>query len=303
MALVEEYIWLKDGLSTQMDESGIITHSESCLVKFDEFVLTGPDAIADSNFEIGQVHRNNVNLFLNGSIQAGPIDENNAILWRFDLNYTTKGFNLSFTDEGIDVKTGSWTYNAIVEVDKETQEPILNPAGDPYDPMPEDIIACPLLMITMRENNHRIDRLEHVGSINQSSIRIVGINFPKYCAMLADYQSEPSVDEKGFTTFLNTFVIKGLFKKNKSGQIIGFKKESLARGFNQLENGEKVEIKVKSVKDPSANPIEFEEVPVAEPQMLDANGILTTTPYYQEWVTQDLHNFANFGLPSSYPVS
>ena len=40
----------------------------------------------------------------------------------------------------------------------------------------------------------------------------------------------------------------------------------------------------------------------SEPQMLDENGELTTTPYYVENVTYDLIDFGQFSLPTAYPV-
>ena len=307
MANIIEQYWLKDGLDTEMDDSGLITHRESCIIKYDEIVTTGPEAISSSGFEIGQEHRSNINLFLNEGIQANPIGEDTGAVWRYDLVYTTNGFNISIDGEDnnrVEVNTGSWTYSAVVEVDKETGDPIETPAGDPYDPMPEDIIAAPILIITKRENSARIDNLENVGSINRSGIRIAGLNLPKYCAMLADYQSNPVIDDRGNLTFRNTYTIKGLYKKNKSGQVIGFKQEVLARGFNEINSeGVKTEIIVKTPKDSDDLSQGYDDVPTAEPLKLSSTGSVTDTPYYQEFVIHDLYDFSNFNLPSSYPIN
>tara|TARA_R110002020_G_scaffold125388_5_gene282609 strand:+ start:896 stop:1822 length:927 start_codon:yes stop_codon:yes gene_type:complete len=308
MAIIVDQYWIKDGLDTDMDESGLITHRESTIIRYDEVVLDGPDAMASSGFEIGQVHRNNANLFLNGNIQASPMDEDTGAVWRYDLTYTTNGFNLTISGEGsnrVEVRTGSWTYNAVVEVDKETKKAILNPAGDPYDPMPEEPIFCPVLIITKRENSAKINMLENVGSINRSKIKIAGVTFPKYCAQFSDYSSTPVFDDEGFTTFLNTYTIRGLFKKNVSGDVIGFKQELLARGFNKKKNGKSEGITVQVQTDPNEtdpSKIKYTPVPVSEPQMLTEEGELGG-PFYQEFVVHDLFSFSSLRLPSSYPVN
>jgi hypothetical protein len=314
MAIIQEQYWLKDGVSTQMDDSGLITHQESSIIKFDEVVLTGPEAIADSGFEIGQEHRTNPNLYLNGNIQANPIDEDSGAVWRYDLTYTTNGFNVSIDgnqNNRVQVNTGSWTYNAVVESDKKTQKDIKLPTGEPYDPMPEEIIAAPILIITKRENSALMNNLEYIGSINRSGITIAGKNFPAYCAMFADYQSDPNIDDQGNLTFLNTYTIKGLFKKDVTGKrTIGFQIENLARGFNYLDDNNKLQsftTKVQTNKtevesDSKIKP-KYQDVPVSEPQLLDEKGKPTTTPYYQYWVVHDLVDFSTFNLPSSYPIN
>ncbi len=162
-----------------------------------------------------------------------------------------------------------------------------------------------MLTITIRENSARMDRLEEIGKINNSSITIAGLTFPKYCAMFFNYSSEPFQDELGYWTFLNTFQIRGKFKEAQTDGkgIIGFQLEQLASGFNRRDdeapNG-KVEIKV---ADPEFPTDRTKDVPVATPQMLDANGDLTTTPYYEYFVVNDLTDFGKFNLPSSYPIN
>jgi hypothetical protein len=302
MAEILEQYFTKEDLGGGRGEDGIITHLEKSIIVFDEVVPDTQQALLDSGFEAGQRHRDNDFLYLNGSVDANPHPNGNGTIWLFNLEYTTKAFNSPNTtdpeSQRPEIKFNSWTYNTIVESDKETNQAILNTAGDPYDPQPEETITCPVVKITLRENSPKIERFEDVGSINQSQISIAGITFPKYCAMFARYETEPSVDEAGFTTHLNTYTIYGNYKTNKSGDKIGFKLELLSQGFNEIKEGEKAEIKVAGGFDENNNPIDPQ--PVAQPQMLDESGAVTTEPFYQEFVVHNLIDFSRLGLPSSY---
>ncbi len=309
MANIVDQKWIKDGAGGRMDEDGIIIFNESTIITFNEVVTDTPDAIASGGFQQGQEHRDNFNLTLSGAIEANPVDESNGSEWRFDLEYTTSAFGQSNTfgnsPPRATVKIGTWTYNQIVESDKENNQALANSAGDPYDPMPEEIIANPVLMITMRQNSAKISRVEDIGSVNDSSISIAGISFPKHTAMLAAYESDPVYDEEGYITFYNTYTIKANFKTSKDGDVIGWKLEMLSQGFNQIVDGIHGEIRVQSPKDPEADPVKYEWVPVAQPQMLDENGKATTDPAAADYKTYLVHNetsFSSFGLPSNFPV-
>lgn len=303
MANILNTYWLKSGLQgTKTSEA--ITQSETVIIIFDELVETVPDAIAASGFQEGQPHRTFENLYITGDISAEIEDASNATTWRFELDYSTRGFSLSTndTERRVTVKTGTWTYSTVVELDKESNEAIANTAGDPYDPKYVEQISSPLVQITKRESSPKIDRIAQIGSINDAQARICGIVAPKYCAQFSEYQSEPSYDEEGYLTFLNTITIKFKFAKNVSGTVIGFKLEALSQGFNKILDGEITEIKIRTPKDESDISKGFDYVPVATPQMLDQSGAPTTTPYYQEFVVHDLMAFSSLGLPSSYPV-
>ncbi len=305
MATIVDQVWLKDGLSTRMD-AGIITHNESTIIEFSQVVSTGPEAIRDSGFQEGQEHRDNFDLFLNGSIDAEVLDETNGTTWRFDLEYTTDGFNLSNspgTQQRAFIEIGTWTKNIVVESDKETNTPILNSAGDPFDPAPEEIIAAPVLRVTLIQGSANIKRVEDIGSINKAKVKIAGIEFPKYCAMLADYNAAPSYDEDGNVTFRNTYTIKGNFKVNRDGDLIGFKMEQLNQGFNQMKDGVKQAITIKEPKDPEADPIKYNNVPISQPQLLDENGEATGTESYSEFVVHKTVSFSSFKLPTNFPVN
>lgn len=298
MADIIDQDWLLDGLSTRRDEDGIITHNESTIIKFDETVSTGPEAILSSGFKEGQEHRNDFNLFLNGSIEANPEESNNGTVWRFDLQYTTSGFNLPTPggpNERAIIEFGEWTYTKVVESDKKTHKPIVNTAGDLYDPLPEEIIFNPVIMVTLRQNSAKIDRILEIGSINDSDISIAGVPIPAHCAQLAGYRPVPSYDEEGYLTFLNTYTIKLNFSVNHDGERIGFKIESISAGFNQKVDGELEPI---TIEDEDGT-----KIPVATPQMLDESGALTTTPFYETWTVNKETSFSSFGLPSSYPVT
>lgn len=303
MANILNTYWLKSGLQGTKT-SRAITQSEVVIIVFDEIVETVPDAIAASGFQEGQPHRTFDNLYITGDISAEIEDASNATTWRFELDYSTKGFSLSNNDRErrVTVKTGTWTYSVVVEQDKETKAAIANTANDPYDPKYVEQVSSPLVQITKRESNPKMERISQIGSINNTNVTICGIKAPKYCAQFSDYQSEPSYDEEGYLTFLNTITIKFKFFKNVSGQEIGFKLEVLNAGFNKILDGERTEIKVRTPKDESDISKGFDYVPIATPQMLDESGAPTTTPYFQEWVVHDLMSFSSLGLPTSYPV-
>lgn len=298
MADVINIIYLKDGIGGGQDSNGVVTHQENIQITFDEIIENTIDAIADSGLIGGQQHRLNSNLILQSNIEAFVHPDDLGYNWIFELTYSTAGFNESSLEDDTytpKVSFGKWTYNRVVSVDKETDDVIKLPTGEPYDPQPVEQVSAVLLSITMKEYSANISRISMIGSINQSAIRICGVSCPKYCAMLDDYRPVPHRDNDGFLTFRNTFVFKLKFFKNRSGQEIGFKLESLAASFNELSDGDLTEITVKDNND--------NDVPVATPQMIDETGSKTTSPYYQEWVIHDLANFSSFGLPSSYPVS
>ncbi len=303
MAQVTNTQWLKEGLGGGKDSEGVITQTESVIITFDEIVSTVTEAISLSGFKPGLPHRNDPSLLLQPAFDSNVHTDDNASVWQFDFTYSTASFNdISIINETYTpaVRISKWTYNRTVVTDKESSDPILLPTGEPYDSAFLEQISAPIISVTVKEYSANIQRIAQIGSINNSSIRIAGIKIPKYCAMLDDYNPEPHRDEDKYLTFRNTFKIKLKFAKNSSGQEIGFKIEALAASFNQVVNGELEAIKV---RDPEFPDDRTKDILAATPQMVDTNGALTTTPFYQEWVTDDLIAFGQFGLPSSYPAS
>lgn len=310
MATIENTYWLKDSLNTT--KSGVITtQSESVIIEFDAIVDNGKDAIADSGFIAGQSHRNDNSLRLQGNISAEIVPEDNGSAWIFNLTYSDDPMTVqtaSTEDEYYipEVDLGKWSYQIVVDKDKETGGAIVNTANDPYDPLPVETIYSPSVSIKVKENSPNLSRIFDIGSINNNQVKIAGITIPKYCGMLVDYTTEPYRETEDVISFMNTYTFDLNFKKNNAGTRIGFKLETVSAGFNYINNAKQYEIKVKTLPDPEAaegtgNEATWE--PVATPQMLDVDGAVTTTPYYQEWVVHDLVNFSLYGLPSSYPVN
>ena len=303
MANVSNTKWLKDGLGGSQDDKGVITHSEAVIIVFDDFVADMVQAISDSGFRAGQVHRSNDFLLLQSNITASAHEDDNAKVWLFELEYSTRGFNEDSQDDETyrpSVDISRWSYPRTVTRDKVTGLPILLPTGEPYESAFIEQISAPILSITIKEYSANVDRIAMIGSVNSTQIRIAGITCPKYCAMLDDYIPKPHYDEEGYLTFENTFKIKLKFFKNKSGTEIGFTLESLAASFNQLVAGQLEAIKV---ADPQAPTDRSKDILAATPQMVDAAGAVTSTPYYQEWMPFDSVSFSQFGLPSNYTVS
>tara|TARA_R110002167_G_scaffold256475_1_gene462848 strand:+ start:1062 stop:1988 length:927 start_codon:yes stop_codon:yes gene_type:complete len=307
MAQVSNTQWLKDGLGGSQNDDGIIEHSESVIITFTDFVTNTVEAIADSGFRAGQRHRSNNSLVLQAGFSAAVHDDDNAKVWVFDLEYSTVGFNSTSVEDDTytpEITFGTWTYSRVVSSDKETGLAIQLPTGEPYDPQFEEQVSSVLMHITIQEYAANLDRINQIGSINDSEIRIGGVTLPKYCAMLADYKPKPFRDSEGYLTFKNTFAVKLKFFKNKAGDEIGFKLETVAASFNELVNGALQEITVKTRSNPDeSDPAKFkyDYVPVATPQFIDEAGAKTNTPYYQEHVVHDLASFRAFGLPTNYP--
>ena len=216
MAQVLNVFYLKP-VDGGQDSEGQITQNEQVIVEFTEGVNTVKEALKSGPFKIAQIHRFDI---LDGDIDCSVLGESNNKEWLFNLTYNTISIKSSSQarddqDYRPEVKPGRWTYSRVVERDKETGEAFLNPAKDPIDPLPIEQISSPLLKITIKEYSANMQRLSSVGSINDAFVRIAGVNCPKYCVMLDDYNSVPYTDEKDILTFMNTFTVKLNFFKNK----------------------------------------------------------------------------------------
>jgi len=308
MAQVLNTFFLKSGRGGSIDADGI-TQNESVLVEFDEVVENVDDAVSDSGFKKGQQHRSGKLLFLNAGIEADVHEDDTGKTWAFELTYTTKaGFDSSDNDDPDtgtyrpEVKLGKWSYTRVVDRDKVSGDLVANTAGDPYDPLPVETISAPMMSITVQEYSPNMGRLQDLGSINSRAVTLAGLPAPKFCAMFDDYQTEPHWDVEGNLTFKNTLTFKFKYFRNKAKKLIGFTLEAASSGFNSKDatapNG-RVEIKV---ADPQFPTDRSKDVPVATPQLLSEAGLVTSTPFYQEFVTLDVIDFTTFGLPTSYPV-
>ena len=302
MATVVSKYWVKADLGGSYEPAGA-EQSQSVIVTFNEVVTNILDAVRFSGFKQGQRHPNKNTLFISGPMNADVHDDDNGTVWVFDLTYTTRPLDDNQAQDDADyrpeIKVSKWTYQVVVDRDKETGDALLNTAGDPYDPLPVDNVSAPIFTITVKEYSDHITRVAQVGSINSAAFTLCGVQVPAYCAMFDDYDPQPYYDDEGNLTFRNTLTIKLKFFRNKAGKQIGFKRESLQAGFNQKVAGVKEEIRV---ADPEAPTDRTKDQPVATPQMLDVDGALTTTPYYVENVTYDLIDFGQFSLPTAYPV-
>ena len=302
MATITNTYWLLPGLSGKK-QSGVVTQEESVIITFDSVIDNVDDAIRESGLKPGSFHRNINTLILQDGISAEPVS--NGSEWRFDLSYSTRSFGSNEAAEDDEfyvpkVSFGKWTYTRVVDKDKVSGDAIVNTAGDPYDPLPIETISSPTISVTVKENSPNLNRIFDIGAINSQQFRLCGLTIPKYCAMLDDFQPEPYQEGEDVLSFLNTYTFKLKFFKNTSGSQIGFKLETLSAGYNQIVSTKKVEIRV---KDPDSPDDSTKDQPIATPQMLDVDGAVTTTPYYQEWVVHDVVNFSVFGLPTNYPVA
>ena len=271
--------------------------SESYYITFDAVVNDAVDAITSSGYEIGQDHPNYTSLNL-ATITANPIKGDE---WLFDLSWTDNQTRSSSSATPAQFKAlidyGSWSYQRVVEVDKDTGDIIENTAGEKFDPPPLETITYPTISVTVRENTPNINFVEDVGSINDASIDIVGITVPPFCGMLADYKISPVTDPvTGVVRYNNTFTFQLNFNKEQKpadppAATIGFKTQIANVGLNEIIGG---------VGDPQQ--IQDGNLqPVNTPQFLDANGAVNRDPNYLTFVVNDVIDFSTFGLPTTYP--
>ena len=276
------------------------SQTETAIVVFDVAPTSGVEAVASSGFFSGMPHRIMTWLSVeDGSLNASPMLS--GLEWEITATYSSQGAieNQSDFDDSFRTKVVpfNWTYSKVVTSDKETADtPIENPAGDPYDPPFMGIVPNIGWRITLRETNANMQRCFLIGQINNSAFTLLGIQVPKYCAQLSNYLPDPQYDEEtGTLFFLNTYEIKLNFALSKDRATrIGFKQEVLSAGFNIL----------KTASDKTGGTYRIytkDHEPVTVPQKIGANGKLTDTAHYQQFVINDLTNFSSFGLPTQYP--
>ena len=267
--------------------------SETWYIKYDEVATDASIAIAHSGFFAGEEHPNNVWLSLQ-SIDAESISGQE---WIISLSYTTDQTNTNNVDNPEDFKTdvqfSKWTYQRVVTQDKETGEPVVNKAGEPFDSPVVEEISCPVVSVTRRKTAPNMEIIQNIGSINSVAFTLVGIEIPKYCAQLSDYRVDRGQDQEGNAFYIQTFEFKLNFNKSKdTGDTIGFKAEVANVGFNYNDGTKLQEIKIQNS-------------PVTTPQFLDASGGYSTTsppaPNYIQFVVNDLFNFKTYNLPTRYP--
>ena len=297
MAISNIY-YIIDGLSASQGNQ-IQSQTETAVVEFDTRPVSGIDAIRQGNFYVGMPHRIMAWLSIeDGSLEAEPYDDF-GLVWAITSTYSTTGAINNESDENDQyrpvIKPYSWTYQKVVTHDKESGDPIENPAGDPpLNPFVRNV-PCLGWRITLRESTDRLSRAFNIGDINNSAFTMLGQSIPKYCAQLYNYEPDPQYDAEGNFFSLNTYDVRWNFALDQTGNTrIGFREEVLAAGYQYLVTpGDKSGDKYKIVGD--------DLEPISTPAKLDSQGQITNTAYYQKWVVDDLTNFAAFNLPTNYP--
>jgi len=267
--------------------------SETWYIKYDEIAVDPSEAIRHSGFFCGDEHPNNVGL----SLQSIEADSISGQEWVLSLNYTTEQTNKNNSDSGdgedfkTDVQFSKWTYQRVVTKDKETNLPVVNSAGEPFDSPVVEEVACPTISVTRRKTSPDMNIIEKIGSINSGAFKLVGIDIPAYCAQLSDYRIERGQDTDFNPYYTQTFEFKLNFNKSvDTGQTIGFKAEVANTGF-RISKGE----------GKYAN-ITYQGEPITSPAFLTEDGTSDTdTPNYLQFVINDLENFSSFNLPTRYP--
>ncbi len=292
MANILEQKVLLEGNSGDVNEDNT-SINETVVIRFDSDIIDSVEAIQLSGFFIGNSHIDNDFL----SIEAISANAFSGREWLFDIAYSSKQTtnNSSSPDEQAYkpiIGHGTWTYQRVVTQDKQTGLDITNKAGEPFDSPIIEEIACPTISVTVRKNSAGMKNIEKIGSINNTAFKLVGIDIPKYCAQLSDYQVNLAFDSDGDSFFENTFVFKLNFNKSKStGATIGFIAEIANTGFKAKDS----EGNLFELKDSNGN-----EYTV--PTFLSEDGSSATeSPNYLQFVVNDLENFSSLNLPTRYP--
>ena len=271
--------------------------SESHFITFDVVVNDAVDAINSSSYSIGMNHPNYTSMKLEG-INATP---HSGTEWFFEITWTDNQTRSSSSATPAQFKAlidyGSWSFQRVVEVDKDSGDIIQNTAGEKFDPPPLETITYPTISVTVRENTPNINFIEDVVSINDASIDIVGVTVPAFCGMLADYKISPVTDPvTGVVRYNNTFTFQLNFNKEQKPAVppaatIGFKTQIANVGLNEIIGG-------------AGDPQQIQDgnqQPVNTPQFLDINGAVNRDPNYLTYVVNDVIDFSTFGLPTTYP--
>ena len=124
---------LLDGANGSSTTESTLNFQETWYIKYDEIATDASDAISHSGFFAGEEHPNNVWL----SLQSVDAESISGQEWIISLSYTTEQTNINNVDNPEDFKTdvqfSKWTYQRVVTKDKETGEPVVNKAGEPFD--------------------------------------------------------------------------------------------------------------------------------------------------------------------------
>lgn len=223
-------------------------------------------------------------------------------VWRVYCDFTTN-FNpeRATSDprlEWPEIESGFTTYRMVASHDI-AGTPILNSAGDPFDPPLEDDIIVPCLIITRNESSTDYSlakQQQYALTVNSAAVTVAGYQIPIGEGRLAEYGASPQYrrDYQYFKTRYNVELMSGLPQQ--------WKRRLMDAGFYTHVSNVRTHI-----MDDSGNR-------VVEPQRLDgAGGTLagsTATPsapffayggsVYADWKTKREANWSALSLPATW---
>jgi hypothetical protein len=216
--------------------------------------------------------------------------------YTFSLVYVPK--QLSQSNGGatpqVQVQFGTWYTDKVAEFDTVTQLPIQNTVGDAPSPLPVVSVPNDEIIFTRRQSSVDLTRNSKKGRINDTAFDLVGVSIPQYCGMLSDYRFQPVFDDVGGVTYDVTYAFKTNYKKNVTGDQIGFKIELLNAGFSFFSTLNDPTTKTKYENDDGSFPV--------DPVKINEDGTVpNVTPFYTEFVIHDTEDFSTWGLPTAWP--
>jgi hypothetical protein len=215
----------------------------------------------------------------------------------FKLSYIPKQLSDSESTLGVpqvNVQFNTWYTEKVAEFDTVTQLPIQNTVGDAPSPLPVVSVPNDEIIFTRRQSSVDLTRNSKKGRINSVAFNLVGVSIPQYCGMLSDYRFQPVYDDLGNVTYDVTYAFKTNYKKNVSGNQIGFKIELLNAGFSFYATASTASSKRFYENDDGSYPV--------DPVKINQDGTVpVVTPSYNEFVIHDTEDFSTWGLPTAWP--
>ena len=189
-------------------------------------------------------------------------------------------------------------YQEIVEVDAIDGDPVVNSAGDPFNPPIEEVQYRHVIHLKKWFNTWDLaDEYARQGKVNNADFTLLGYLFPKRCLRCTQWTTSGKQNVSGGEYYqLNaTFVFKPQFDVETiagATTLGGWQRAIIDRGFRELRAGQRLQILEGNVK-------------ITTPRLLNGAGGArpdnTYDPIFLPFNSVDEADFSTFGLPAAIP--
>ncbi len=187
----------------------------------------------------------------------------------YDVNYAGGGPNQNPLLMPIDVSWSLRDHETVLDTDQ-NQNPVLNTAGDPYDP--PIVIDDPRLVMTVVRNEAQFNVawvLSYRNAVNSDPFA----GFPPLACKVLNISSKSQWHQDAGWYYQTTYEFEFLTAQIDYDTQTGYRKRIISQGFRAI-----------SVVTGKPYHITLKGVPINSPMLLDENGYLLTpsqAPYYQ----------------------